>query len=291
VHHVLKPFTVNVRPKNGAAPETEFPAHTTPFEQRTPSPEKRFTEPVALSSTVPASFPLARTTYENGINLVALRARCRGEGSGSVRDAKPLRGGKPRSLRTFSSGSTSSGRCEPADFLASSHLATMVTLSRRSTSRFSALSVLRRRTRFCLQIGMIPRCERSFGTPQAATSLSASSSGRPALRMSRATTRASYWARLIEGETPLPSASRTANDPRRNIQRRGRAHRRTRPRRGGPCRRPHPGRGTPGEVLVSGTTRDLAEGAAGLAFEPRGPHRLRDLEREHDLFGATESTS
>jgi class 3 adenylate cyclase len=42
-----------------------------------------------------------------------------------------------------------------------------------------------------------------------------------------------------------------------------------------------------GEVLVSGTTRDLAEGAAGLAFEPRGRYRLRGLEREHDLFAAT----
>ena len=42
-----------------------------------------------------------------------------------------------------------------------------------------------------------------------------------------------------------------------------------------------------GEVLVSGTTRDLAEGAAGLAFEPRGRHRLKGLEREHDLFAAS----
>jgi class 3 adenylate cyclase len=42
----------------------------------------------------------------------------------------------------------------------------------------------------------------------------------------------------------------------------------------------------PREVLVSGTTRDLAEGAAGLAFEPRGRHELRDLERPHDLFAA-----
>ena len=46
----------------------------------------------------------------------------------------------------------------------------------------------------------------------------------------------------------------------------------------------------PGEVLISGTTRDLAEGAGGLAFEPRGRHRLRDLEREYDLFAATAST-
>ncbi len=41
-----------------------------------------------------------------------------------------------------------------------------------------------------------------------------------------------------------------------------------------------------GEVLVSGTTRDLAEGATGLAFEPRGRHRLKGLGREHDLFAA-----
>lgn len=41
-----------------------------------------------------------------------------------------------------------------------------------------------------------------------------------------------------------------------------------------------------GEVLVSGTTRDLAEGAAGLAFESRGRYRLKGLEREHELFAA-----
>jgi class 3 adenylate cyclase len=42
-----------------------------------------------------------------------------------------------------------------------------------------------------------------------------------------------------------------------------------------------------GEVLVSGTTRDLAEGATGLTFESRGRHRLKGLEREHELFAAT----
>jgi class 3 adenylate cyclase len=42
-----------------------------------------------------------------------------------------------------------------------------------------------------------------------------------------------------------------------------------------------------GEVLVSGTTRDLAEGATGLTFESRGPHRLKGLEREYELFAAT----
>jgi class 3 adenylate cyclase len=40
-----------------------------------------------------------------------------------------------------------------------------------------------------------------------------------------------------------------------------------------------------GEVLLSGTTRDLAEGGAGLAFESRGGYRLKGLEREHELFG------
>jgi class 3 adenylate cyclase len=41
-----------------------------------------------------------------------------------------------------------------------------------------------------------------------------------------------------------------------------------------------------GEVLVSGTTRDLAEGAAGLALESRGRYRLKGLEREYELFAA-----
>jgi len=41
-----------------------------------------------------------------------------------------------------------------------------------------------------------------------------------------------------------------------------------------------------GEILVSGTTRDLAEGATGLMFESRGRFRLKGLEREHELFSA-----
>ena len=45
-----------------------------------------------------------------------------------------------------------------------------------------------------------------------------------------------------------------------------------------------------GEVLVSGTTRDLAEGATGLEFESRGRHRLKGLEREHELLAASSST-
>jgi class 3 adenylate cyclase len=42
-----------------------------------------------------------------------------------------------------------------------------------------------------------------------------------------------------------------------------------------------------GEVLISGTTRDLAEGATGLTFDSRGRRRLKGLEREHELFAAT----
>jgi class 3 adenylate cyclase len=42
-----------------------------------------------------------------------------------------------------------------------------------------------------------------------------------------------------------------------------------------------------GEVIVSGTTRDLAEGATGLTFESRGRFRLKGLEREYELFAAT----
>ena len=44
-----------------------------------------------------------------------------------------------------------------------------------------------------------------------------------------------------------------------------------------------------GEILASGTTRDLAEGAAELTFESRGQHRLKGLEREHELFAAGSS--
>jgi class 3 adenylate cyclase len=42
-----------------------------------------------------------------------------------------------------------------------------------------------------------------------------------------------------------------------------------------------------GEVLVSGTTRDLAEGATGLTFESRGRYRLKGLEREYELLAAS----
>ena len=43
------------------------------------------------------------------------------------------------------------------------------------------------------------------------------------------------------------------------------------------------------EVLVSGTTRELAEGASGLAFESRGRARLKGLDQERELFAAASS--
>ena len=44
-----------------------------------------------------------------------------------------------------------------------------------------------------------------------------------------------------------------------------------------------------GEILVSGITRDLTEGATGLTFESRGRHSLKGLDREHELFAAGSS--
>jgi class 3 adenylate cyclase len=43
----------------------------------------------------------------------------------------------------------------------------------------------------------------------------------------------------------------------------------------------------PGEVLVSAVTRELAEGEQTHAFEARGLHRLKGVEREHELFAVT----
>jgi class 3 adenylate cyclase len=41
-----------------------------------------------------------------------------------------------------------------------------------------------------------------------------------------------------------------------------------------------------GEVLVSDSTRDLAEGATGLTFDSRGSHALKGLQQQHELFAA-----
>src|SRR5581483_1537637 len=62
-------------------------------------PEKKFTEPVALSSPEPTGFPLPRTALGPGFDLLALRARCK-------RDSRPRAGrvqvgprGEARNLR------------------------------------------------------------------------------------------------------------------------------------------------------------------------------------------------
>jgi class 3 adenylate cyclase len=44
----------------------------------------------------------------------------------------------------------------------------------------------------------------------------------------------------------------------------------------------------PGETLVSAITRELAEGGPELAFETRGRHRLKGVEREHELFAVSQ---
>jgi class 3 adenylate cyclase len=43
----------------------------------------------------------------------------------------------------------------------------------------------------------------------------------------------------------------------------------------------------PGEVLVSAVTRELAEGGPTHGFEARGRHRLKGVEREHELFAVS----
>ena len=46
-------------------------------------PGKKFTEPVALSSAEPTGFPLPRTASRLGLDLLALRARCKGDNNGT----------------------------------------------------------------------------------------------------------------------------------------------------------------------------------------------------------------
>jgi len=48
------------------------------IDARSPTdPGKKFTEPVALSSAEPTGFPLPRTASRLGLDLLALRARCK----------------------------------------------------------------------------------------------------------------------------------------------------------------------------------------------------------------------
>jgi hypothetical protein len=47
-----------------------------------PSCANKFSEPGALSSTAPTNFRLPPTAYRSGIDLLASRARCKGESTG-----------------------------------------------------------------------------------------------------------------------------------------------------------------------------------------------------------------
>src|SRR5439155_20414139 len=62
---------------------------------------KKFTEPVALSSPEPVGFPLARTAPRPGFDLLALRARCKGDTTPSARRVQGVGRGKD-ALCTFS---------------------------------------------------------------------------------------------------------------------------------------------------------------------------------------------
>src|SRR5262249_4041424 len=57
------------------------------------SDQKKFTEPVALSSPEPVGFPLPRTAPRPGFDLLALRARCKRH---TTRPANPLQEGEKR---------------------------------------------------------------------------------------------------------------------------------------------------------------------------------------------------
>ena len=60
---------------------------------------KKFTEPVALSSTLPADLPLSRRTVGLSFDLLALRARCVEEPMGARRLGQGRRSWDSRSLR------------------------------------------------------------------------------------------------------------------------------------------------------------------------------------------------
>jgi hypothetical protein len=62
---------------------------------------KNFAEPVSLSSTAPANFPLPRTVFECGFDLLALRARRRRESREPGRAVQALSEHVFRYLRTI----------------------------------------------------------------------------------------------------------------------------------------------------------------------------------------------
>ena len=75
------------------------PAARTGADVRRKRAQKKFTEPVALSSPEPVGFPLPRTAPRLGFDLLALRARCKGEVVGPARPCKVLPGREGRNLR------------------------------------------------------------------------------------------------------------------------------------------------------------------------------------------------
>ena len=62
---------------------------------------KKFSEPGALSSSTPTNFRLPPTAYRSGIDLLASRARCKGESRGRPARGQEPAGGKRRNLRLF----------------------------------------------------------------------------------------------------------------------------------------------------------------------------------------------
>src|SRR5215203_3622363 len=63
--------------------------------------DQKFTEPVALSSSEPGDFPLPRTVSRLGFDLLALRARCKGEVTARCGGAQGRRRRGWRYLRTL----------------------------------------------------------------------------------------------------------------------------------------------------------------------------------------------
>src|SRR4051812_38304587 len=61
--------------------------------------DQKFTEPVALSSSEPGDFPLPRTVSRLGLDLLALRARCKGDSTAGRDSAQGCRRSGPRYLR------------------------------------------------------------------------------------------------------------------------------------------------------------------------------------------------
>ena len=68
---------------------------------RDPTRPKKFTEPVALSSTRPSDLPLPRTAAGLSFDLLALRARCETQPMAPGRGRQGARIAKYRSLRTL----------------------------------------------------------------------------------------------------------------------------------------------------------------------------------------------